>query len=75
MVTATEIAQEIIVKRYENLEAAHTNPLACFVCGRVVRLYTALVKGPNTTDVGGPMAWRGHGVCRTCIRNGEARRA
>lgn len=61
-----------IIERYNNLTAIHRNPNACFVCGAVRKLINALVKGPNPTNIGGPIAGRGHGVCRPCVKGGEA---
>lgn len=59
------------IDRYERLLALHTNPDACFTCGKVRRLVNALVAGPGTA-IGKAVAGRGHGVCRPCIKAGEA---
>lgn len=61
----------ITIDRYNRLVAA-SEPGRCFVCGRKRRTVNALVMGPNTTGDGGPIAGRGHGVCRPCIKAGEA---
>lgn len=59
------------IARYTRLVAAN-KPGHCFTCGRKRPTVNALVLGPNTTDVGKPLAGRGHGVCRPCIKAGEA---
>jgi hypothetical protein len=68
MTTTTE---QQLIARYERLAALHVNPDACFICGKVRRLVNALVMGPGDA-VGKPVAGRGHGVCRPCIKAGEA---
>lgn len=62
----------LMTERYERLAAA-AQPGRCFVCGRRRPTVNALVLGPNTTNVGGALAGRGHGVCRPCIKAGEAK--
>ena len=77
--TATPItsgwSDQEIIRRYERLSAGHTNRDACFVCEKVRPTVNALVRGPwpymgieNPTGTVG----RGHGVCRPCIKSGEA---
>jgi hypothetical protein len=64
-------AEQQTIDRYNRLAALHTDPDACFVCGKVRVLMTALVQGPGDA-IGKPVAGRGHGVCRLCIKAGEA---
>lgn len=65
-----------IIARYRKLEAdAKVNGYAtCFTCGQMCARVSALVAGPNDNDVPNlPLiVGRGHGVCRPCIRRGEA---
>ena len=65
------VTDQQIINRYNRLASLRV-PGSCFVCGMRRALVTALVQGPNTTDIGGPVAGRGHGVCRPCIKSGEA---
>jgi hypothetical protein len=67
------MTEQKIIERYEHLAALHKNPDACFVCGKVRPLVNALLLGPGDA-IGKTIANRAHGVCRPCVKAGEATR-